>query len=116
MKKKLLFTAGILIGIINSLFGAGGGILTVPLLRSSGLSQKSAQASCVAVILPLSAISAAIYLYKGYFSFTQGLYFIPFGIIGALIGSAVMKKISERILHYMFSLLLIYSGLRLIFR
>ena len=37
-------------------------------------------------------------------------------VIGALIGSAVMKKISERILHYMFSLLLIYSGLRLIFR
>lgn len=61
MKKAKMFIFGILVGAVNSLLGAGGGMVAVPLLRQSGLTQKQAQASSVAVILPLSLISAGIY-------------------------------------------------------
>lgn len=116
MMKLKLVLSGIVIGIINSLFGAGGGMLAVPVLRKSGLQQKNAQASALAVILPLSVISTAAYLYKGYFSFYDGLRFIPFGLLGAFAGTLIMKRISEKLLQAVFSLLLIYSGLRMLLR
>ena len=55
--KKYLF--GFLIGIVNALFGAGGGMIAVPFLRTLGLSQKQAQATAICVILPLTVVSAS---------------------------------------------------------
>ena len=114
MQKTKSFLFGILIGFINSLFGAGGGILVVPYLRSKGLNQKSAQASTLAVLLPLSAISAFIYLSKGYFNIKDGIYFIPFGFAGVLAGVFIMDRIPNKILSILFSLFLIYSGVKML--
>lgn len=116
MSTTILFFSGTVVGIINSLFGAGGGILAVPLLRKSGLAQRKAQASSLAVILPLSAVSALIYLMKGYFTLGEGLPFIPFGLLGGFIGTKLITKIPEKILGTVFYLLLIYSGIRMIMR
>lgn len=116
MNKVKLFFCGTAIGVINSLFGAGGGIIAVPVLRSAGLDQKKAQASAMALILPLSVISMIMYLYKGYFDFADGLRFIPLGFIGAVTGTKIMGRISDKALNVIFSLLLIYSGMRMIFR
>ena len=49
-------------GLLNGLFGAGGGMAAVPLLKAGGLPQKKAHATSLAVILPLAAVSAAFYL------------------------------------------------------
>ena len=55
MKSKLyLGLSGILIGALNSFFGAGGGIIAVPVLEKSGLLKKESHANAVAVILPIS--------------------------------------------------------------
>ena len=61
MKKSTVGAAGALVGIVNVLLGAGGGILAVPILKKCGLTQKQAQANAVAVILPLTIISFIIY-------------------------------------------------------
>ena len=116
MSTTFLCFSGTVIGVINSLFGAGGGILAVPILKKSGLSQREAQASSLAVILPLSAVSALIYYMKGYFTLSEGLPFIPFGLLGGFIGTRLITRIPERILSTVFYLLLIYSGIRMIFR
>ena len=113
MKSVIL---GIISGFINSLFGAGGGILTVPFLKSKGLTQKSAQATALSVLLPLSLINGFIYYRNGYFALNDGLYFIPFGFIGALTGVLIIKKTPDRILNVIFSLFMLYSGLRLVFK
>lgn len=110
--KSLLF--GVLSGFINSLFGAGGGILTVPYLKSRGLSQKKAQASALAVLLPISVINTVIYYFNGYFSLSDGIYFLPFGFLGALTGVLVVNKIPNRILNLIFSIFLLYTGIRFI--
>ena len=60
---KDLFT-GVTIGVINGVFGSGGGMITVPFLTKKGSDQKDAQRNAIAVILPLSIISAGLYIMK----------------------------------------------------
>lgn len=115
MKKAKSFLFGVSAGVINSLLGAGAGILAVPFFRSSGLNQKSAQATSLAVILPLSAISMVTYLKKGYFTISDGICFIPFGIVGVLAGAFLTDKLSAKLLSIIFYLFLLYSGLKMLF-
>ena len=57
--------SGTAAGLVNGLFGGGGGMVLVPLLNGwCGLAGKQAFATCVAAILPLSAVSAAVYLLR----------------------------------------------------
>ena len=45
------FLIGIPIGIINVTLGAGGGIISVPILKAAGMTQKQAQANTIAIIV-----------------------------------------------------------------
>ena len=101
-----------LAGVINGLLGAGGGMVAVPLLKGRGLSQKQAQASSIAIILPLSIISAVLYGIKGNLDVAKSLKFIPFGLIGALLGTFIFKKISPTLLKKIFALFMIWAGVR----
>ena len=116
MKKFRLVASGIGIGAVNALFGAGGGLIAVPLLKTYGMTQTEAQANSIAVILPLSVVSTLMYLHMDYFRFSEGLMYLPFGIIGAFCGTRLLKITPERILNILFSCLLIYSGARMLFR
>lgn len=115
-KSKLLNLASLGIGAVNGLLGAGGGMLAVPLLKKSGLSQKEAHANAVAVILPLSALSGALYLIKDYVNLSDSFSYIPSGMIGALIGTYILKKIKPLLLKKVFAVFMIYAGIRLLIR
>ena len=57
---------GALAGTVNGLFGGGGGIPLVFLLRSwAKLSDKTALATCVAVIFPFCLVSVLVYAFRG---------------------------------------------------
>ena len=65
-ENKRYLTAGALAGLINGFFGAGGGIALVPLLLGwIKLPPQKAFATSVFIILPISALSAALYLWQG---------------------------------------------------
>ena len=51
------FLIGIPIGIINVTLGAGGGIISVPILKAAGMSQKQAQANTIVFFFFLSESS-----------------------------------------------------------
>lgn len=112
--KLLNVISGLIIGLINSLLGAGGGMVTVPYLNKTGLSQQSSQATSMLIILPLSIISAALYLKSGYFSVKDSLIFLPAGILGAVIGGLTLKKIPSVALKIIFSAFMVYAGIRMI--
>ena len=116
LKNFLTPIGGITIGFINSFLGAGGGIIAVPILKKEGLSQKEAHMNAVAVILPVTAISAGYYLIKGSVELSDALPYIPGGVVGAIIGTFIMKKISALYLKKIFAGFMIYAGVRLLIR
>ncbi len=115
-KKITVPLFGFLIGAVNGLMGAGGGMLAVPLLKKCGLEQKQAHTNAVAVILPITVISAVLYMIKGYVSVSDAIPFIPTGIIGSFLGAYFLKKISPFYLKKLFGGFMIYAGIRLLLR
>lgn len=101
-KEKISAATGAVCGFINGLFGSGGGIIAVPLLRKSGLSQKEAQATSLSVMFFLSAVSAGIYLFEERVAFSDAAKFIPGGIIGGIAAALFFKKMKPEILRKIF--------------
>ena len=54
---------GLALGAANSLFGGGGGMLAVPLLRAGGLPERKAHATAILVILPICLSSLFLYFF-----------------------------------------------------
>lgn len=116
MKKYNLAMFGVLVGIINILLGAGGGILAVPILKKCGCTQKQAQANAVAVILPLTVFSFIIYAKQSYVNFFDKIWIIPFAVAGALLGTLVFKKLSSAFLRKAFALFMIWAGVKMLWK
>lgn len=112
----MLPVGGFFIGIVNVLLGAGGGMLTVPLLKKIGFSQKKAQASAIAVILPLTVFSCLLYFSKGYIRLESAVLFLPFGLFGAAIGTFLLKKLSGKLLQGVFGGFMLWAGIRMLLR
>ena len=105
--------AGAAAGLTNGLFGGGGGSVLVPLLtRLCGLDQRRAFATSVAVILPLCALSAALYLWKGGLDLGAALPYLAGGALGGWAGGTWFRGMKLPWLKRAFGLLLIYGGVR----
>ena len=102
------------IGFINGLFGAGGGMLAVPMLKQCGLKQKQAHANSIAVILPLCCFSAVLYMLNNNTDFNLTLKLLPFGLAGAVIGTIIFKKINDKLLKKIFAFILFYAGVKML--
>ena len=118
MKKETVFSAfsGFLIGAVNGLLGAGGGMLAVPMLKKSGMSQKQAHANAVAVILPISLVSAIAYIIKGNVSIGEAVPFMPSGVVGAIAATFLLKKISPIYLKIIFGGFMVWAGIRMLIK
>ena len=108
--------AGGAAGLANGFFGGGGGMLLVPLLtRWCGLDQRQAFATSIAVILPLCALSSAIYWLRGGLDFMLALPYLLGGLLGGWVGGKVFGRISPTWLRRGFALLLLYGGGKALF-
>ncbi len=111
-RTKFLLT-GALAGITNGLFGAGGGLVLVPLLISwCKLEEKKAFATSVAIILPLSVASYIMFCLQGGQVWGDALPFLIGGIIGGFLSAKFFKQISAVWLHRLFGLLILYGGVK----
>lgn len=119
MKKlsKVFSTAVYLFtGCINGLLGSGGGMIAVPFFRKAGLSQKQAQANAVAVILPISVVSIISFAVSGNFPVAQTMPYALTGLLGGILGTMLLNKLSNRFLSVVFSIFMLYAGVRLLFK
>ena len=114
--EKKAAAAGSLCGILNGLFGSGGGMVAVPALQKAGLSQKEAHATSVFVMAALSAASAALYAANGRFSLADAAPFLLPGILGGVFGALFFKKAPSVLLKKLFGGLLIFAALRMLVR
>ncbi len=114
MKEKAKYAAtGALGGLANGLFGSGGGLFLVPLLTKwTGLEQRKAFATSVAIILPLSLVSAWVYLQKGALDLAAAWPYLVGGALGGFVSGRVFRKMSVTLLRRIFGLLILYGGIR----
>ncbi len=91
-------------------------MLAVPILKRQGLSQKEAHSNAIAIIIPITIFSAILYLLNGHVTIKDAYIYMPTGLIGALIGTYVLNKISPLILKKLFGALMIYAGVRLLLK
>ena len=107
---------GALAGTVNGLFGGGGGIpLLVLLTKWAGVEEKKAFATCVAVIFPMCAVSATLYLWRAELSLLTALPYLLGGFAGGLVGGKLFRKVPGLWLRRIFALFLLYGGWRYLF-
>lgn len=107
--------SGAAAGLVNGLFGAGGGMVLVPLLIHLGkLEDKKAFSSAICVILPICLVSITVYCTKNIFPFETALPYLAGGLIGGLLGGLLFRRVSAQFLHKLFGLIIIWGGLRLL--
>ena len=99
-------------GLINGLFGGGGGMVLLPALHRCGVEEKSAFATCVAIILPLCALSAALYVWRTGVDLSAALPYLLGGLAGGAVGGRWMKRVSTVWLRRIFALFTLYGGVR----
>ena len=100
-------------GGATGLLGGGGGSVFVPLLTGyCKLDQRRAFATSVAVILPLCALSVAVYLFRGGLDVMAALPYLIGGTVGGWAGGKWFKGMKMTWLRRAFGILLIYGGVR----
>lgn len=116
MRDKFKYAlSGAAAGAANGLFGAGGGMILVPLLtRWAGLEDKKAFATSISIIAPLCLVSIAVYCIQGSMDFMQALPYLIGGFFGGLIGGKLFQKVPAKFLHRALGIIILYGGVRCI--
>ena len=114
MRMKTIGTAaaGAAAGVINGLFGAGGGMILVPLLRRLGrLGEEEVFPASISIIFPLCIVSVLAQAENG----------LPWGaalpyLIGSTLGGVVAglwgRKVPVLWLHRILGVLILWGGWR----
>lgn len=113
----LFLLAGLLAGIISSLFGVGAGIVMVPILvLGFSLGQKSAQGTALFVMIPMALVGAIRYKLNPEIEVNIGIAGLMAigGVVGALIGSQLVFNIPNIVLKRMFAIFIILAGLNIL--
>jgi uncharacterized membrane protein YfcA len=113
-KRKLgLILAGAAAGSVNGLFGAGGGMVLVPLLvLLTDIREEDVFSASIGIILPVCLVSLAVNAGYAPLPWREALpYLIGSGIGGFLAGFAG-KKIPVNWLHRLLGVLILWGGYR----
>ena len=113
--KNLFLTAlvGAAAGTANGLFGAGGGMVLIPLLTSlTDIDEESVFPSSVSIILPICIVSLSIGALSGVFAWRESIPYLIGSGIGGCIAGMIGKKIPVKWLHRCLGLLILWGGVR----
>ena len=107
---------GFLSGIINGFFGAGGGLLLVPMINIVAKDDaKKAHATTLACVMFMCLASSIIYFVKKQLNFNLILVCGIGSLMGSLIGTKLLKKLKNNIIDLLFSIVLVLAGVCMIF-
>ena len=117
-QKFLTIIFGAVTGFLNGFFGGGGGMIVVPVMAVlMKVEQKVAHATAIAVILPVSIISALIYFFGGVLELEiLPAVTISLGVIaGGVLGALILKKINNKLLVKAFAVVMLIAGIKMLF-
>ncbi len=106
---------GLSVGLLNGVFGAGGGSLFVPLAeRFLKMEEKTAHATAIPIILVLSAVSSYFYIRRGFFDFNIWIYVSIGGLLGGFAGAKLLGKIPKKWLKIGFGAVICVTAVKMI--
>lgn len=115
-KRIVICLGGVFIGFVNGFFGAGGGMICVPILLLLGLKNRQAHATAVLTMLPISIASCVVYYSNGALSDLWLVLFVGIGsVLGGILGSRLLKNISNKALAFVFAAIVVAAGIRMLF-
>lgn len=118
VKDAVALILGAAAGFINGLLGAGGGILLVRgakhVFPDSALQSRDVFASALAVMLPISAASVALYATRGGAIPLQMPRFVLPALLGGTGGAMLLSVIEPRLLKLIFAALTVWSGIMML--
>jgi uncharacterized protein len=99
----VLVAIGIVAGVLSGLFGVGGGVIVVPALMAFlHMDQRSASASSLVAIAPAAVVGAITYAVQGEVHWLAALTLAIGSVVGAPIGSRLLRAIPLRVLPWIF--------------
>ena len=106
---------GLFTGAAAGLLGVGGGVLMVPFLTLAvGLSQHSAEATSLVVVLPVAVVASLELRRRGIGELPTAVRFGTFGAFGAVGGALLALALPASALRVVFAVFLGLVGLRLV--
>lgn len=102
---------GTVAGAVNGLFGAGGGMVLIPMLIREGKERKQAHRLTVSVVFAMSAAGAFVYGASKTFRWPLLLG----GAAGGAAAGLLMQKVDAKLLRSIFAGAAVVSGARLLF-
>lgn len=109
MTPVLIFIVALLVGVIGSMLGIGGGVFLIPLLTSVfGIPIKTAIGASIVSVIATSSAAGAVYVGKGLSHTRLAMLLEIATTLGALAGGITAILISPRALAGIFGVMLLY--------
>lgn len=113
MKRYGILVAGLAAGCINGLFGAGGGMVLIPLLCLLSDLEETVRFPCsVAMMLPMCAVSLLISAANTDIPWDTALPYLLGGIIGGFLAIKFQTRIPVIWLHRILGGMILWGGVR----
>jgi len=107
-------------GMMNGFAGTGGGIILYFVLKflnkNKNVNIKDIMATTISAVIPMSIISSIIYMIKGKMIYKELLTYLPAALIGGIIGAFLLEKLKFKFVKKLFSVMIIYAGIRMMFK
>ncbi len=116
-KKKYIGSAfaGIGAGAVNGLFGAGGGMVLVPLLSAlTDLEEQEIFPASVSIILPVCLVSLSLSQRTEAIPWSATIMYLAGSCVGGVLVGLLGKKIPTIWLHRILGILILWGGVRYI--
>lgn len=106
-------TAGVCAGAVNGLFGAGGGMVLVPLLTwLTKFDDKEVFPASVSIILPICLVSLALTFGSGTVPWNTAVPYLVGSTAGGILAGIFGKRIPTLWLHRILGVLILWGGVR----
>ncbi len=107
--------AGLLMGVVSSMLGVGGGVIVVPIMVTLfGFSQQLAQGTSLVVIVPLALLGAWRLTKSGFTQWGEGVRMGLAAAVGAVGGAAIALAIAGQVLQVGFAAVLVFAAIQLV--
>lgn len=109
---------GIIAGIVSGLVGLGGGAVIIPaLIFIFGFSQKEAQGTTLALMIPPIGLLAVLEYYRnGYVNLKAAIIIASFFFLGAFLGAKIACNMNPTLLRKIFAVFLMLVAIWTFFK